>query len=97
MGSSKLLWFLPLNLYIGMPRGNGVDWEEPLIPEERKSERHESKSDYSNSQPNNDHNDMSSGANQNVQVNMPDRKIMKDSASMSSLYNKNSNEVSNII
>lgn len=90
MGSTKLLWFLPLNLYIGMPRGNGVDWEEPLIPDDKKSERHESRSDYSNSQPNNDNNDVYSGLNQNAQGNVPDRKIMKESGSMSSLYNRNS-------
>lgn len=28
MGENKLLWFLPLNIYIGMPLGNGVDWIE---------------------------------------------------------------------
>jgi len=26
MGTNKLLWFFPLRLYIGLPKGNGVDW-----------------------------------------------------------------------
>jgi hypothetical protein len=31
MGNSKLLWFLPLKLYLGIPKGNGVDWTEPYL------------------------------------------------------------------
>jgi palmitoyltransferase len=28
MGNSKILWFLPLKLYMGIPLGNGMDWQE---------------------------------------------------------------------
>ena len=26
MGKNVLLWFFPINLHIGMPIGNGIDW-----------------------------------------------------------------------
>ena len=28
MGITKWLWFLPLNMYQGKPKGNGIDWGE---------------------------------------------------------------------
>jgi palmitoyltransferase ZDHHC2/15/20 len=28
MGTSKILWFLPLKLFMGIPIGNGMDWQE---------------------------------------------------------------------
>jgi hypothetical protein len=93
MGSSKLLWLLPLNFYIGLPKGNGVDWEEPLIIDDKKSSRHDSKSNCSNSQPNYENNNENDNAeaNHNQNANNGD-KIMGDSGSMNSLY-KSSHEV----
>ena len=35
MGITKWLWFIPLKIYQGKPKGNGIDWgenEEELIP-----------------------------------------------------------------
>ena len=35
MGITKWLWFIPLKIYQGKPKGNGIDWgenEEDLIP-----------------------------------------------------------------
>ena len=92
MGSSKLLWFLPLNLYIGLPRGNGVDWDEPLLIDENKISRPDSNSSYSNSQPNNE-NDIGD-VKQNQNGNNRDDKTFGDNGSMSSLY-KSSYEVIN--
>ena len=34
MGISKVLWFLPLKLYYGKPKGNGIDWVE--LPEDKQ-------------------------------------------------------------
>ena len=28
MGTSKLLWFMSLKIYLGLPKGNGIDWQE---------------------------------------------------------------------
>jgi hypothetical protein len=28
MGTSKILWFFPLKLFMGLPIGNGMDWQE---------------------------------------------------------------------
>jgi hypothetical protein len=92
MGSSKLLWFLPLNLYIGLPRGNGVDWDEPLLIDENKISRPDSNSSYSNSQPNNE-NDIGD-VKQNQNGNNRDDRTYGDNGSMSSLY-KSSYEVIN--
>ena len=92
MGSSKLLWFLPLNLYIGLPRGNGVDWDEPLLIDENKISRPDSNSSYSNSQPNNE-NDIGD-VKQNQNGNNRDDRTFGDNGSMSSLY-KSSYEVIN--
>jgi len=92
MGSSKLLWFLPLNLYIGLPKGNGVDWDEPLLIDENKISRPDSNSSYSNSQPNNE-NDIRDAKHYSKE-NIRDNKTFGDNGSTSSLY-KSSYEVIN--
>ena len=41
MGITKWLWFIPLKIYQGKPKGNGIDWgecEEDLIPSSYRGE-----------------------------------------------------------
>jgi palmitoyltransferase len=41
MGITKWLWFIPLKIYQGKPKGNGIDWgesEEDMIPSSYRGE-----------------------------------------------------------
>jgi hypothetical protein len=34
-GTNKLLWFFPIRLYLGQPKGNGIEWNEPFLDEKK--------------------------------------------------------------
>lgn len=104
MGTSKLLWFLPLKIYLGSPQGNGVDWNEPLLEEKKPTLTTENpynagsnySSKYSVNNPKYKANIMSNNSidNNNMMSNQKSNVIIniQPSISMSSLY-KNTNVI----
>ena len=56
MGITKWLWFLPLNMYQGKPKGNGIDWgesEEELLRSSPRDNNNINDEDVGNNNNNN--------------------------------------------
>ena len=78
-----------------MPKGNGVDWEEPLVFDERKSSKSRDDSVYSDchSHSRHENNVENNAVDANQNQNKSERKFGKDSGSISSYNNKEYIEV----
>lgn len=80
---------------MGMPKGNGVDWEEPHVYDERKSSRSRDDSIYSDchSHSRNENISENNPVDPNQNQNKPERRAGKNSGSISSYNNRSYIEV----
>lgn len=85
MGVNKYLWFIPLKVYQGKPKGNGIDWGvegEEILP---SSEGNRHGGGGNNGVNNADKNNW--GGNIEMQQKVGDEKLLDDKSGISSLKN----------
>ena len=81
MGVSKFLWFFPLKLYYGKPKGNGIDWIE--LPEENANQNIEMQENPSNKENTN------RNENEDIESNRKQSQIQTHDISRNSNLTKN--------
>ena len=78
MGVNKYLWFVPLKLYYGKPKGNGIDWVE--LPEENLNSNILAETGKENNE-NNNNNNVDNNINNNNNNNNINVRLGKEDAS----------------
>jgi palmitoyltransferase len=76
MGINKYLWFVPLKLYYGKPKGNGIDWVE--LPEEQLNNNIDNPDEKNNNIDNNDVSDINDINNNNINVHLVKEDVSSD-------------------
>ena len=92
MGITKWLWFIPLKIYQGKPKGNGIDWgenEEDLIPSSYRADANANNINEENRNDNNQNIELAEKLNDEKDMDKSGISSMKNDVTGISALSKN--------